>query len=147
MAYTNRNSFMSLNKVWLSIKQSAQNFWLNKVLWTSSVPKFYPNRNKNTEITDKISPIPVSKIWLSLHQFSWNSQVLKGIRLRSSVSNFTQIDHKIWKVPIESQICPSVICNGYCANFREIQAYSTAFCKQLLYPISTKSDESFSRWS
>ena len=107
--FTNRNSFMSLNKVWLSIQQFSRNFRLNKVLWTSSVPKFYLNQNKNIEIMDKTSPIPISKIWLSLHQISWNSQVLKGIRLRSSVSNFIQIGHKIWKSPLESHICPSVI--------------------------------------
>jgi hypothetical protein len=41
--------------------------------------EFYPNRTKNVENTGKISLMPLSKVRLSLHRFSQNSQLLNGI--------------------------------------------------------------------
>jgi len=90
---TNRNTFVSLKKVWLTLCQLSQSWpLLNKFLWTSPMPHVFQNRQKYIERKCKLSFTPISEVWITVYQIS----MLSGINWRSPAPNFIQISGKWW---------------------------------------------------
>ena len=50
--------------------------------------KFHPNWMKNVENGCIISFTLISELWLSLHQFSWNKQLLNTFACKSAIPQF-----------------------------------------------------------
>jgi hypothetical protein len=59
---------------------------------------------KKVEHKNKTSTTPSNKVWFSLHRFSQNSQVLKAIKRKSSIPNFTKIGNEIWTLRTENNV-------------------------------------------
>ena len=51
--------------------------------------KFHPNWMKNVENRGRISFTPLSDLWLSLHRFSWNKQLLNTLYVSLLYHSFT----------------------------------------------------------
>jgi hypothetical protein len=65
---------------------------------------FYRNRKKILGNADEVVFKHFSKVWVSLHRFSRNSQVHSETTWRSSLRNFTKIVPKTWKVGVENHL-------------------------------------------
>jgi hypothetical protein len=118
------------------------------------------------------SLVSIIKLWPTLHLFSWNSQMsnsitfrnliytfrlgyhsmhwfsenlhlLNGTTLSSSVRNFIQIDHEMWKLNIVTHLAQY---DCHCTDSPETHAHWTTYCKKLLHWILWKSGQQFSHW-
>jgi hypothetical protein len=67
----------------------------------------------------------------------WNSQSVSGLKRRLSTQNLKTIGRKV-KVWTQFNLHPSVMYALFCANFYEIQNYSTMLHDDLLYLISSE---------
>lgn len=62
---------------------------------------FFPTWTKNVENRAKIMYTPIIKVWRLLYNHSWNSQLHRGMTLRSRISKFCQISQQMWEVLLE----------------------------------------------
>jgi hypothetical protein len=63
--------------------------------------QLYPDHLKNAENINRISFHPLSDFWLAMYWFPQNSHLLNSKMWRSSISKFTKINQKMWKVDSE----------------------------------------------
>ena len=57
--------------------------------------------NDNLDSTGQILFSALSRVWLSLHRFLRNSELLNDIACRSPILNFNQIGQEMWQVEVE----------------------------------------------
>lgn len=66
--------------------------------------KFHPNWTIQAASMDRISLMPLSKLWIALYQFSQNSKFL-NCNIWSRILNFTLISLQIYKVWVDIHCC------------------------------------------
>jgi hypothetical protein len=65
--------------------------WTSPIPWTSPVANITSYRTKNVEGMSERSCTPLSKLWLPVKRFSFDSQPLSPLTWISSIDNFTKI--------------------------------------------------------
>lgn len=96
-----RSLIMPLSRVLFSLHTFPQySCSLSRFLHISLVPNFFPWA-KNVENRAKIMYTPISKVWCLLYHHSRNSQLHRGVTLRSPVPKFSQMSQQMWEVLLE----------------------------------------------
>jgi hypothetical protein len=103
---------------------------LSELLVISSI-EVCPTRTNTVECTEKISLTLSNDVWLSLHRFSRNTNLLNGAVSRRR-ENFTQNQSRIMAITGRN-LFDEEKPNCHCGDFHEIDAHSAPFSKENLY--------------
>jgi hypothetical protein len=81
-------------------RYSLNSLSLSTILLTA-VCQIVTKSDENVYSAGKNGIAPLSKIWLSLHMFSWKLQLLNGSEWRFSLSNWIQIGPEMCNIRVE----------------------------------------------
>jgi hypothetical protein len=135
MESRDRSSFTPLSMAFTApifVKCTFTRFCFEDISWA----RFCANWMQNVGNMGKFSSVPLSQVWLSLHWFSWISQLLNCVMWKVFCMKFHPDQSRNMEITGLNQFYASIY-NHHWGDFHETHSCVTNFYKEHLYWISS----------